>query len=167
LNVNKIAGSTLGFKHSEEARLAMGLQRRGKSINWSKQNLSYFVSKETRNNLSLRARHGVIVKVLDKNNNVINTFGTIASAAKHYDLDNNTVSRYIKNESYFKNIRFIAQFKDVRVWVFDKEKTIIAVFSNVQKAAEFCQTNHTALHRYLKSGKLWKDKYYFSRDNKI
>lgn len=33
LNVNKIAGSCLGFRHSEETRLAMSLQRRGKSIN--------------------------------------------------------------------------------------------------------------------------------------
>ncbi len=53
LNVNKIAGSSLGFRHSEE----------------------------TRNNLSLRARHGVIVKALDKDNNVVNTFPTIASTA--------------------------------------------------------------------------------------
>jgi len=33
LNINKIAGSTLGFKHTEEARKIMGLQRRGVSIN--------------------------------------------------------------------------------------------------------------------------------------
>jgi hypothetical protein len=33
LNVNKIAGSSLGFRHSEELRLVMSLQRSGKSIN--------------------------------------------------------------------------------------------------------------------------------------
>lgn len=113
LNTNKIAGSTLGFKHSEETRISMGLQRRGKNI--LRQNIPYIVSEETRNNLSLRTRHGVIVKVLDKKNNVINTFNTIVSAAKFYDLDHNTISQYIKKESYFKNLRFIAQLKDVRV----------------------------------------------------
>jgi hypothetical protein len=78
-------------------------------------------------------------------------------------LDHNTISKYIKNGSCFKNLRFLAELKDVRVWVFDKERVIVGVFSNVQKAAKFCNTNYTALRRYLKPGKLWKDKYYFSR----
>jgi hypothetical protein len=93
----------------------MGLQRRGKNIKIIRPNTPYVVSEETRNNLSLRARHGVIVEVLDKNNNVVNTFPTIVSAAKFYNLDHNTISQYIKNESYFKNLRFIAHIKDVRV----------------------------------------------------
>lgn len=33
LNINKIARSTLGFKHTEETRLLMSIQRKGKSIN--------------------------------------------------------------------------------------------------------------------------------------
>lgn len=33
LNINKIAGSMLGYKHTEEMRKTMGLQRRGISIN--------------------------------------------------------------------------------------------------------------------------------------
>jgi hypothetical protein len=56
---------------------------------------------------------------------------------------------------------FFSELKDVRVWVFDKERKIVDVFSNAKKAAKFCNTNHTTLSRYLKSGKLWKDKYYF------
>jgi hypothetical protein len=63
----------------------------------------------------LRARHGVIVKVLDKNNNVVNTFPTIVSTADFYDLDHNTISKYIQNGSSFKNLRFLAELKDVRV----------------------------------------------------
>jgi group I intron endonuclease len=167
LNINKIAGSTLGFKHSEETRLVMGLQRRGKSINWLIQDLSYIVSEEMINKLSLRARHGVIVKVLDKDNIIINTFPTIVSAAKFYNLDHNTISKYIKNGSSYKDLRFLAEFKYVRVWVFDKECKIVDVFSNAQKAAKFCNTNHTTLRRYLKSGKLWKNKYYFSHEAKL
>jgi hypothetical protein len=60
-------------------------------------------------------------------------------------------------------LRFIAYLKVVRVWVFGKERRIAGVLSNAQKAAKFCYTNLTALRRYLKSGKLLKDKYYFSR----
>jgi hypothetical protein len=42
-----------------------------------------------------------------------------------------------------------------------------SVFPNAYKAAKFCNTNHTALRRYSKSGNLWKDKYYFSHEDKL
>jgi len=164
LNINKTAGSTLGYKHSEEMRKKMGLERKGKSINWIREN--YFISEETRNNLSLRV-NGVIVKTMDKNNSIINTFPTITSAAKFYDLDHNTISKYIKNKSWFNDVCFLAELKDVRVWVFNKEYKIVHVFTNAHKAALYCNTNHTTLGRYLKSGKLWKNKFYFSRKEKL
>ena len=165
LNILKKAGSNLGFKHTEEMRKIMGLQRRGQSINWSRKN--YVISTITKEKLSLRCRNGVIVKVFDDSNNLVNTFQTIASAAKHYDLSNGALSKYIKFGYSIDNLRFEGEVKDVRVWVFDKQLNTIGVFSNAQKAAEFCDTNHTAMRRYLKSGKLWKDKYYFSRTNSI
>lgn len=164
LDINKTAGSTLGYKHTEEMRKTMGLQRKGKSINWARRN--YIISDITKNNLSLSARNGITVKVLDKYNVVINIFPTITSAAKHYNLDNWTLSRYIKEGYSLNNLRFEAAFKDLRVWVFDKECNIIDVFSTAaNKAANFCGIHHTILHRYLRSGKLWKNKYYFSRTN--
>jgi len=72
----------------------MGLKRRGQSIKWLRQDLAYVISEETRNSLSLRSRHGVIVKVLDKNNNIINSFSSIVSASNYYGLDRNTISTY-------------------------------------------------------------------------
>jgi len=103
LNINKIAGSTLGFKHTEETRFLMSLERKGKSINRRKQNISYIISEETKNNLSIRTRHGVIVKVVDKNNKIINTFPTITSAAKFYNTNHTTLSRYLKSEKLWKD----------------------------------------------------------------
>jgi group I intron endonuclease len=163
LNVCKIAGSMLGYKHTEEVRKIMGLQRRGKSINWSKKDLSYFVSNVTKNNLSLSARNGIKVKVFDINNNLIKIFPTISSAALYYDIDHNTLSKNIKLGYKINDLRFEYELKDVRVWVFDKERNVIGVFPTANKTAEFCGTSHVAIGRYLKSGKLWKDKYYFSR----
>lgn len=82
----------LGYKHTEEMRKTMGLQRRGISINsWRK---NYIVSNATRNSISLGA-NGIEVKVFNECNNIINIFPTITSAAKHYDLRRNTLSRYI------------------------------------------------------------------------
>ena len=48
----------------------------------------------------------------------------------------------------------------------DKNYDTVNVFSTAQKTAEFCHTSHTALSRYLKSGKLIKNKFYFIK-NKI
>lgn len=163
LNINKTAGSTLGYKHTEEIRKTMGLQRRGKNINWARRN--YIISNITKNNLSLSARNGITVKVFDKHNVVINIFPTITSAAKHYNINHWTLSKYIKQVYSFNSLRFEAEFKDLRVWVFDKECNIIDVFPTANKAANFCEIQHTILHRHLRSRKLWKNKYYFSRTN--
>jgi len=113
LNINKTAGSTLGYKHTEEMRKTMGLQRKGKSINWARRN--YIISDTTKNNLSLGARNGITVKVFDKHNVVINIFPTITSAAKHYLVDHWTLSKYIKEGYSLNNLRFEAEFKDLRV----------------------------------------------------
>jgi len=61
----------------------------------------------------------------------------------------------------------MVELKDVRVWVLDKERRIVSVLSNVQKAAKFCATNNIILRRYLNSGNLFKDKYYFSREARL
>jgi group I intron endonuclease len=48
LNINKKAGSMLGYKHTEEMRKIMSLQRRDVSINWSIKDLSYTISNITK-----------------------------------------------------------------------------------------------------------------------
>jgi group I intron endonuclease len=163
LNINKPAVSTLGSKHSQEMRKNMGLQRRGKSINWSRKD--YIVSSITKNNLSLSARNGIKVKVFDEYNNIVNIFPTITSAAKYYDLDHFTLRKYINQGYSINNLRFEGELKDLRVWVFDKECHNIGEFSTANKAAKFYNVSYTTFNRYLKSKKLWKNKFYFSRTN--
>jgi hypothetical protein len=143
LNINKTAGSTLGYKHTEEMRKTMSLQRKGQR----------------------GARNGITVKVFNKHNVLINIFPTITSAAKYYHVDHCTLSKYIKEGYSLNNLRFEAEFKDLRVWVFDKQCNIIDVFPTANKAVNFWGIHHTVLHRHLRSGKLWKNKYYFSRTN--
>lgn len=85
-------------------RIIMGIQRRGKNINWSRKD--YVVSNITKNNLSLSSKNGIKVKVFDDNNNIVNIFPTIASAAKYYDLSSCTLSKYIKLGYSIDNLRF-------------------------------------------------------------
>lgn len=141
----------------------MSLQRKGKSINWTR--INYIISDTTKKKLSLGARNGITVKVIDKHNLVVNIFPTITSAAKYYHVDPWTLSKYIKEGYYLNNLRFEAEFKDLRVWVFDKECCIVDVFTTANKAANFCGIQHTILHRHLIFGKLLNNKYYFSITN--
>ncbi len=102
----------------------------------------------------MSARNGVRVRVYDNSNNLINIYPTITSAAIHYNVDHNTVSKCIKNGNLICNHRFVGEIKDVRVLILDKNYDTVNLFSTAQKTAEFCRTSHTALARYLKSGKL-------------
>lgn len=77
LNINTIAGSMLGYKHSEKIRQTMSAKRRGISRNKSKVKLCYNISDKTKDNLCLRARNGVKVKVYDSDNNLISIYPTL------------------------------------------------------------------------------------------
>ena len=109
----------------------MGLQRRGKNINRSRKD--YLVSSITKNNLSLSSKNGIKVKVFD-DNNIVNIFPTITSAAKYYGLSNCTLSKYIKLGYSIDNLRFEGEVKYVRVWVYDKKKKkgVLLVFFQLQ-----------------------------------
>jgi hypothetical protein len=108
----------------------MGLQRRGKNINRSRKD--YLVSSITKNNLSLSSKNGIKVKVFD-DNNIVNIFPTITSAAKYYGLSNCTLSKYIKLGYSIDNLRFEGEVKYVRVWVYDKKKNgVLLVFFQLQ-----------------------------------
>jgi hypothetical protein len=63
--------------------------------------------------MSLRT-HGVSVKVFDRFNNLVYTFSTIKSAAKHFGVSNSTMSR-IENKGTYDNFIFKFEPKDFRV----------------------------------------------------
>lgn len=88
-------------------------------------------------------------------------------AAKYYDLYHNTISKCIKLGNQINNNYFKPELKDVSVSIYDKEYNIVYISTTANKAAKFCGRSHTALGRYLKSGKFWKDKYYFSINNSL
>jgi hypothetical protein len=106
------------------------------------------------------------IKIFPKFYNCINKYSWSnfrIGILEHIDLSETNISTMNKNLLRKK----FAESKDVRVWVFNKERKIVDVSPNAHKAAKFCNINHTALRRYLKSGKLWKYKYYFSREEKL
>lgn len=125
--------STLEYIHIEEMRKLIPLRRKGISLNLSRRALSYAVKNTTINSLSLCTRNVIKIELFYENNNIKIVFATITSAAKHYDVDPSTITKYIKQRFSLNNLRFEARFKDVRIWVFDIQCFIIGVFSTVNK----------------------------------
>ena len=109
LNINKIAGSILGYKHTEENKLKLSSTHIGKSYQKTLTGKPRpLVTKETIDKLKLRSR-GAVTCIYDKNNELLREFNTIKDAANFSGLSPSSVSKYIargliwNNTYYFKH----------------------------------------------------------------
>jgi len=176
-NILKVAGSRLGFKHSEATKIKMSI------INTSVNNPNFgkkhsyetkrkigislrlnvtpkIMTTETKLKISLRS-HGVSVKNFDKSNNLINEFPTILSAAKHLNVDPKKISMIFKTGRSYDNFIYKFEVKDLRVWIYDKNNNLINTMDNIKKTSILLSIPKSTIGDYIKSGKLYKDKYYF------
>jgi group I intron endonuclease len=169
LNICKIAGSVLGIKHGITFSRNLSKSRRGirrKVIKLSVKkihNVPKVVTIETRIKLSSRTQ-GVSVKVFD-GSNLINKFTTITSAAKHLGVNNKTISRILNTGISYDNYIYIFEIKDLRVWIYDPKYKLVKILDNVLKTSAWCNIPYTTISRYIKSGKLYGNKYYFYNIN--
>ena len=107
-NFNKVAGSILGYKHTDENKLIFYSARIGKSYKKSARvNAKPLVTKDTIIKLKLRAK-GAIVRIYGKCYNLVKQFKTIKDATNFVGLSPSSVSKYITkgtiwyNTYYFK-----------------------------------------------------------------
>jgi group I intron endonuclease len=182
-NILKVANSRLGSKHSLKTRALISLKLKGVNhpffgktlskevrMKISESNKAFWLKIKTKREIKLKTpetllkmslrSHGVSVKVLDKNNNLVKTFTTIKSAAKHFGVSSTTMSR-IENKGTYDNFIFKFEPKDFRVWVYDCNKKLVNIFNNNKETSKWCYIPRTTLHNYIKSGKLYDNKFYF------
>jgi group I intron endonuclease len=147
-NICKIAGSTLGFKHSELTKAKMSINNTGKKHTYETRikigqslqhkksnNIPRVIKPHTKLELSLRCQ-GVRVEVYDKSNNLIKLFPTIASAAKYFNISSTTLVSTLKTGiSYDGNFILKSEIKDIRVLVYSNDHKLLNVFDNVLKAS--------------------------------
>lgn len=184
-NICKVAGSTLGlsFNHSEATKVKLstiktGIKhnisfsinlskaKRGKKINKPKLNIGIIpkvITSKTKMLMSLRSR-GINVKVFDKRNNLINEFPTIKSAALHFGIHPRTISNIFKTGISYDNYVYKFEVKDIKIRVYDNNK-LISTLDNLKKASTFYNIPPTTMYRYIKSGKLYKNKLLFVSGN--
>ena len=167
LNICKIAGSPLGVKRSELFSINLSKANRGKKYiktTLGVNIISKIVAPEARLKMSSRAG-GVSVKIFDKSNNLINQFPSITKAAKFIGVDNKTIRSIFNTGISYDNYTYAFEIKDIRVWVYNYNHELINIIGNAQKASIFYNISYSTISRYIKSGKLYKKKFYFYNVN--
>jgi hypothetical protein len=168
LNTYKIANSSLGTKRDIIFCLNMSKIRRGKSINYSSKpnNIVKIVTPETRSKISL-TNQGINVKIFDKFNNFIYEFSSIRSTAKHFGVHPKTIGNIYRTGKSFDEFIYKFTIKDTRICVYNINNELINILDNLKKTSLFYDISSSTLSDYIKSGKLYKNKYYFCKANKI
>lgn len=179
-NICKIAGSTLGKLHSDYTKKKIGDSIRGekhpmfgkhynleirKHMGESKISNKHLIihkmQAETKIKLSLRSI-GMKIKVYDSTNTFIAEFPTINSTAKYFNVSSSTIKRALRLNISYQNFKFKSEIIDNRIWVYDLNYKLIEVLDNRVKTSKSFNIPTTTLSRYIDSGKLWKESYYFT-----
>jgi group I intron endonuclease len=184
-NILRIAGSSLGFKHSEAAKTQMSINNTGKNNPLFNKKHTYetrnkiresikslirvnnkpkVVTNETKLRMSLRSQ-GIKVKVFDKSDNVIGQFSSLKKAALYFGVHTNTISRIFKTGKSYNNFTYKFEVKDLRVWVCNENNKLIKILDNAKKTSIWSNVPESTISCYIKSGKLYNNKYYFYNIN--
>ena len=169
LNICKTAGSPLGVKRDTMFSINLSRSRRGKSKKLNTRvniinKKPKIVTDESRIKISLRCK-GVSVKVFDKSNNLIHEFPTLTSAAKYFGVDTKTISMIYKTGKSYDNYTYKFNIKENKVWVCDSNHKLIKRLDSLKKTSEWFNIPSSTLFNYIRSGKLYKNKFYFYNAN--
>ncbi len=159
-NILKIAGSRLGCKHTFKTKKAMSVAgRRSKFINTSVTTIT-----DTELKLSLRTQC-IKVKVFDNSNNLVKEFASIKLAAKYFNLSYLTIFKIFKTGISYDNFIYRFESKDLRIWVYNCNHKLIEILNNQRTVIKLYNIPRSTLFGYIKSGKLYKNKFYFYNIN--
>jgi len=120
---------------------------------------------ETKLRLSLTSI-GLIIKVYDNSNNLLREFPSIRKAAKHFNVSISFMRKYINNDNKYKGLTFISEIKNNKIKVYDHNHKLIEILDNAMKISKLYNIPRTTLYRYIETGKLYKNKFYFCKINK-
>jgi hypothetical protein len=140
--------------------------QRGKSINYSfrPNNIIKIVSPETRYKMSL-TNQGINVKIFDKFNNFLYEFSSIRNTAKYFGVHPKTIGNIYRTGKSFDEYIYKFNIKDIRISIYNINNELINILDNIKKTSIFYNIPSSTLSDYIKSGKLYKNKYYFFKTN--
>lgn len=115
---------------------------------------------ETKLKLSLRST-GLIVKVYDNSNNFIKKFFSIRDTAKHFNVSVCFICKYIDNNRNYEGFTFISEIKNNKIEVYNYK--LIERLNNGMEISKLYNIPRTTVYRYIETGKLYNNKYYFTK----
>ena len=150
-NILKLAGSSKGFKHSEETKAKISKSLKGIYTGNKSALFGRVHSEETKILMSLK-------KAGDKNP----IFGKTLSDKTKELIKQRALGRTLSEET--KALLSLKHGNPVNLYEknYTGEFSLIGSFVSVRKAAKFLDISAGTVTRYMQSGKLFKDKYKFS-----
>jgi hypothetical protein len=101
------------------------------------------------------------VKIFDKFNNLIHIFPTIKSAAKHLRVRHCSITKIFKTGISYDEYTYKFELKDLRIRIYDYNNKFIETLQNAKIVSTKYNILRSTLSNYIKSGKLYKNKYFF------
>jgi len=108
---------------------------------------------------------GVKVKVFDALQNLSYKFSSIIETATFLNVKRNTISKIFYEGISYHGLIFEFETKDLRIWVCNLKGELIEVLGNAKKTSRIYNIPYSTILRYIKSGKFYKNKFYFYNVN--
>ena len=166
LNSCKIANSPLGIKRNLAFSIKMSKARRGKGKKWNinKNKIIKIVTETTKSKIALN-NQGFNVKIFNKFNNLIHEFPSIRSTAKFFKVDPKTIHNIYRTGKSFDDYIYKFENKNNKILVYNIDHVLINTFYNAKIISLHYNIPSSTLSSYIKSNKLYKNKYYFYKSN--
>jgi group I intron endonuclease len=152
-NIEKIAGSSLGLKRSEETKAKISKSLKGVYVGPKSSLFGKTHDELTKSKMSdskLGKKNSFYGKTHSEETKSL--MSSLKLGKKHSELTKDLISKK----------------KGLPVFLYEKDSdgvlNLIGTFVSGRKTAEFLNISNNTVNIYLKSGKLFKDKYLFSRN---
>jgi len=163
LNINPIAGSSMGFKHSEESKKLISEFRKGKPLSEStKKRLSVLFSGELNPFWSKTHSTETLKKMSKSKKGELNPMFNKEKSKEfieHMNKDrkgiNNPMFGKTKSESTLVKLR-------KKVYIYDENKQFIKSYDSLGFAVKDLHIASETIKKYLDTNKLYKNKYFYS-----
>lgn len=85
----------------------------------------------------------------------------MTSAAKYFYINYKTISRYLDRDITYNDFIYKSEIKNKRVWVYNPNYELLKICYSARKASIWYSIPYSTIDSYIKSGKLYKKKFYF------
>ena len=121
------------------------------------------MSLETKLKLSLTSK-GINVIIFDDFNNFIKEFYSIKATSDYFNISPKTLHKILRNNLSWRGLTFKFEIKSCqKIRIFNSNHKLIEILDNGMTLSKLYNIPRTTVYRYLNTGKLYKNKYYFNK----